>query len=257
MDYDEEIRKAISRIKEGEGKEMSVYQDLASIYHFLYGKTYDYEGQADIAEENAPENVSRIVDGGCGTGGLTEILAERFPDAEITGVDLNENMLEIAMQRTDGENVEFLKKNILDVEGDVEVFTFFGTTPHLGKDELQELFYKINDLLSRDGVLVFDFKSPEVKKHEDGHSSTWSRETENFKVRNPITTVYEHGTPHYVFSFEFTDKETGEEFYAGDIMEIDLYREEELEEMLEESGFQEMEVLDEGDQSGIFVVKKK
>lgn len=257
MDHEKEIRKIIERIKNGESKEMTVYQDLADIYHFLYGNTYNYEGQADVAEENASETVSRVVDGGCGTGGLTRILAERFAESEIIGVDLNSSMLDIARGNIEHENVEFREMNILDLEDKADVFTFFGTTPHLEKDELEELFEKIHSTLSNNGVFVFDFKSPNVKKHEDGHCSVWSRETEKYKVKNPITTVYQDGKPYYVFSFEFVDKDSGREYYVGDIMGINLYTQEELRDMLEDSGFQKIHLLDKGDQSGIFVAAKK
>ena len=257
MDSEKEIQKIIKRIRNGESKEMEVYQDLAGIYHFLYGNTYDYDGQADRAEENAPERVSKVIDGGCGTGGLTEILGERFPEAEVLGVDLNESMLDIGRENIGLENVGFREMNILDLEEEADIFTFFGTTPHLEKEELRELFRKIQETLSEDGVFVFDFKSPNVKKHEDGHCSIWSRETENYKVKNPITTVYQEGEPYYVFSFKFADKNSGEEFYAGDIMRIYLYTEEAIRKMLESSGFSDIELLDEGDQSGIFVAGKK
>lgn len=257
MDYEKKISEIINRIKNGESKDLKVYDDLAVIYHFLYGNTYDYEGQAEIAEQNAPENTSRIIDGGCGTGGLTKILGERFPDSEVLGVDLNNSMLDIGREIVDRDNVDFREKNILDFEEETDVFTLFGTTPHLEKSQLFNLFEKIHETLSDDGVFIFDFKSPDVKKHEDGHCSIWSRETENYKVKNPITTVYEDNNPHYVFSFEFTDKNSGKEFYSGDIMEINLHREGELEELLNKAGFEDIRLRDEGDQSGIFIAKKK
>ena len=40
-------------------------------------------------------------------------------------------------------------------------------------------------------------------------------------------------------------------------MKIYLYTQEELREMLEDSGFKDIQVLDEGDQSGIFTARKK
>jgi demethylmenaquinone methyltransferase/2-methoxy-6-polyprenyl-1,4-benzoquinol methylase len=39
------------------------------------------------------ENVHRILDLACGTGDLTRALAVRFPDAEVTGLDLTPEML--------------------------------------------------------------------------------------------------------------------------------------------------------------------
>ncbi len=49
----------------------------------------------------------RCVDLACGTGDVTEMLAERFPDGEILGVDLTPAMIEVARGRNEVANVRF------------------------------------------------------------------------------------------------------------------------------------------------------
>lgn len=44
----------------------------------------------------------RILDIGCGTGAFLRMAARRFPDAELVGVDVAENMIEVAREKADG-----------------------------------------------------------------------------------------------------------------------------------------------------------
>ena len=53
-----------------------------------------------------------IYDLGCGPGNSTELLSRRFPDANITGLDTSEAMLDHA--RTRAPRARFVKQNIVD-----------------------------------------------------------------------------------------------------------------------------------------------
>jgi trans-aconitate 2-methyltransferase len=50
----------------------------------------------DLLSRVTPASPQRIVDLGCGTGRVTELLAQRFPEAQVTGVDASREMLERA-----------------------------------------------------------------------------------------------------------------------------------------------------------------
>lgn len=52
------------------------------------------------------ETLARAVDLGCGPGNSTELLVARYPDAEITGVDSDDNMLTAARKRLPSLHVE-------------------------------------------------------------------------------------------------------------------------------------------------------
>jgi S-adenosylmethionine-diacylgycerolhomoserine-N-methlytransferase len=67
----------------------------ATRWSFLFGRGLMLELAAALRP--APK---RILEVGCGTGRNLAALARRFPDAQITGVDLSEAMLAIARRKT-------------------------------------------------------------------------------------------------------------------------------------------------------------
>lgn len=56
--------------------------------------------------------VHRVVDLGCGTGGLTAILSERWPGARVTGVDSSPQMLAGARVHAIPDRLDFLEQDI-------------------------------------------------------------------------------------------------------------------------------------------------
>ena len=64
----------------------------------------------DLVARIALESPRRIIDLGCGPGNSTEVLAARWPDAEITGLDSSADM--IAKARADDSNRCWIIENI-------------------------------------------------------------------------------------------------------------------------------------------------
>ncbi len=94
----------------------------------------------------------RIVDLGCGTGHLTAMLQERWPDAIVIGIDSSEEMIERA--RSDHPDMTW-------VVGDVETWSpeeptdliFSNATLHW-IDGHQDLFTRLRSLLNPGGILA-------------------------------------------------------------------------------------------------------
>lgn len=68
---------------------------------------------------NPPEN-ARILDLCAGTGDISGILSKKYPDADITGVDFSEKMLEIARQRY--PEIRFLSADCMQLPFEDEQF---------------------------------------------------------------------------------------------------------------------------------------
>lgn len=63
----------------------------------------------------------RILDLGCGPGNSTELLAERWPDADILGIDTSEAMLDAARRRLPGARFERGDIAALEAEGQFDL----------------------------------------------------------------------------------------------------------------------------------------
>jgi trans-aconitate 2-methyltransferase len=91
-----------------------------------YGQFSDERSRPffDLVAQVRAENPRRVVDLGCGSGELTATLAERWPDAEVTGVDRSPQMIERAnsLSVMPG-SLQFELGNIADwqIEPDVDV----------------------------------------------------------------------------------------------------------------------------------------
>lgn len=104
-----------------------------------------------------------VVDLACGTGKLTEILADRGYD--VMGIDLSEEMLGMALERRDK-----LRHRTLYLCQDMREFELYGTAGTfisvgdsinylLTNEDMVKLFTRVNTFLFPRGIFVFDFKT--------------------------------------------------------------------------------------------------
>ena len=173
------------------------YQSFASVYdEFMDGTDYRLTadkiqdiimryGLSRPAELRTGENenmdvllaaeMNLVVDLGCGTGKLTEILADRGFD--VMGIDLSEEMLGIALTRRDK-----LHHRTLYLCQDMREFELFGTAGtfvsvgdsvnYLLEDEdMDKLFRRVNTFLYPGGIFVFDFKTLHLYRDVIGDST--------------------------------------------------------------------------------------
>lgn len=61
-----------------------------------------------VALETLPAPPRRVLDLGTGTGSVARLVAERFPDAEVVGVDIAERMIDEARAKTEGDRVHYV-----------------------------------------------------------------------------------------------------------------------------------------------------
>ena len=144
---------------------MEAYTDFADVYDTFMDET-PYEEWCEflvrILEEYAvPKGL--VLDLGCGTGTLTQMLSQEGYD--MIGVDNAEQMLAIAMEKREesGENILYLLQ-------DMREFELYGTVGAvisvcdslnylLEEEELVQTFKLVNNYLDPKGIFIFDFNT--------------------------------------------------------------------------------------------------
>lgn len=97
-------------------------------------------------------NPAVIVDLGCGTGSLTSLLAERWPSAQVTGMDSSAEMIDRA--RADHPDGEWVVADIDDWEPDEPIDLIFSNAALHWLDDHEVLFPRLRSFLSPNGAIA-------------------------------------------------------------------------------------------------------
>ena len=144
---------------------MEAYTSFAEVYD-TFMDNVPYEEWADYLEERLKEYGVKdglVLELGCGTGSMTELLAEKGYD--MIGVDNSEDMLEIAMEKRieSGHDILYLLQNMQEFElyGTVKaVVSVCDSVNYITeKAELEEVFRLVNNFLDPQGIFIFDFNT--------------------------------------------------------------------------------------------------
>ncbi len=106
---------------------------------------------------------ARCLDIACGTGDIAFLLAEKYPDAEITGLDLTREMIEIAESRNHQANLRFVVGDMSRLEpGDQSIDLITGGYAIRNAPDLRQTLMELYRVLKKGGRAAFlDFSKPE------------------------------------------------------------------------------------------------
>lgn len=144
---------------------MDAYTDFASVYDNFMDET-PYEQWCEniltvLYEYDIRDGL--VLELGCGTGSMTELLAGRGFD--MIGVDYSAEMLNIAMAKREESG-----QDILYLNQDMREFELYGTVRAvvsvcdsvnylLGEEDIIECFRLVNNYLDPKGIFLFDFNT--------------------------------------------------------------------------------------------------
>ncbi|MBQ2425317.1 MAG: class I SAM-dependent methyltransferase, partial [Lachnospiraceae bacterium] len=144
---------------------MEAYSGFAKVYD-LFMDNIPYEEWTDyvkelLAEEGIKDGI--LLDLGCGTGSVTELLAKAGFD--MIGIDNSEEMLDIAMEKRYESGLD-----ILYLLQDMREFELYGTVRGvvsicdsmnyiLDDEDLLDVFKLVHNYLDNDGIFIFDMNT--------------------------------------------------------------------------------------------------
>lgn len=144
---------------------MDAYTSFAAVYD-MFMDDIPYEEWSDYLALLLRENGvlgGLVLDLGCGTGSLTELLAKKSYD--MIGVDSSEDMLQVAMEKR-----ALSGRDILYLLQDMREFELYGTVNAVVSicdsmnyimeyDDLVKVFGLVNNYLDPKGIFIFDLNT--------------------------------------------------------------------------------------------------
>ena len=149
----------------------------------------------------------RVIDLGCGTGELTERLADNLPQSRVIGIDSSAEMLERARERA-RPGLDFEKARIEDLQGNWDLI-FSHAALHWVQDH-QALVPKLLSHLTPSGQLVVQMPSnhnhkthtliTEIAAEEPfrGALAGWTRQSPVLEINEYAELLHAHGAEELV-----------------------------------------------------------
>jgi trans-aconitate 2-methyltransferase len=133
------------------------------------------------------ERAERVVDLGCGTGHITRLLAERWPHAQVTGVDYAAEML----AHSEASSIRWVQADLNRWQPSEPVDLIFSNAALHWLANHGELFPRLLDALAPGGVLAVqvprNFLAPShTKIHETVLAGPWRSKLEPLIVPPPV-----------------------------------------------------------------------
>jgi tRNA (cmo5U34)-methyltransferase len=104
-----------------------------------------------------PNHTKMIIDFGIGTGLELEEIFKRFPNVEITGIDIAENMLQLLKKRYSNKSINLYCGNYLEYNfgnNSYDVALSVMTFHHYKHEEKIKLYKKIYDYIKHNGIYI-------------------------------------------------------------------------------------------------------
>ena len=186
--------------------------------------------------------IKTVLDLTCGTGSQVFWLEERGFD--VTGSDINSNMLKIAKSKARKEKlgIKFLKGDMRTIKvGKFDaVITIFNAVGHLTKSDFEKAMQNVHANLNDGGLYIFDINNLSYLLHDNHITSLtidWQEIAGDTKIREiQHSTIDSEGTlASYTTNYE--QKGSDKPKISRSAQTLQVYTAKQLKEMLHRNGF--------------------
>lgn len=143
--------------------EGNMYTGFASVYDiFMDSIPYDdwAEYLCNILKEHGIDH-GTLAELGCGTGNISIRMADA--GFQVIGIDLSEEMLELAFDKKEDRNILYVNQDMRDFELNGKVDAIYSLCDSMNYlleyEDLVETFFRVSAFLEEGGIFVFDAKT--------------------------------------------------------------------------------------------------
>lgn len=203
---------------------MNLYERNQKVRAFFNEKidTYDdvhstfMETKKELAD-NLDKDAKKILDLGAGTGLELIHLFELFPEAEVTVIDITENMLDKLKERSFADRVTTICGDFFEVDFGENYDAVISTSAlhHFKKEEKVKLYQKIYDCLKNDGQFINCDYIALTQEIEDQQLYELEHNIDNYKhIDTPLTVNNEFAVLKEVGFEEIISSDVDKENYS-------------------------------------------
>ena len=213
-----------------------LYNRFAAYYDKIY-RNVDYTGESEFIRFAAKKHKSspgiELLDMACGTGSHAEMLINYF---NVTGMDLNEDMLELARQKVPKVNFILGDMKDLKLEADFDVITCIFSAIHYNKNycELEKTLRNFYTHLKDGGILIYDL-SLNTSNWIEGLVSVDTVVEDRLKLARICQSKLENGI--FNADFVFLIKANGKFDFDIDSHELGVFNIKEVQRIMKKVGF--------------------
>ena len=167
--------------------------------------------------DNLDKDAKKILDLGAGTGLELIHLFEMYPDADVTVIDIIENMLKELKKRPFGNKVNTICGDFFEVEfgNDYDAVISTSALHHFKKEEKKKLYKKIYDCLKKNGQFINCDKIALTQEIEDKQLYELENNIDNYKhIDTPLTVEHEIEVLKNVGFSDISSKNVDKEDYS-------------------------------------------